>query len=489
MSKNSRVVWCIVALFALLCTTAVAQSVLEKLPYSGDVLVSRAIRAGRIQLPNGSANVGTNPQLTCSPAPCVFTPTQASPGTNIADENPIVANPTNAMNLLTGANDYSCQSTSFVGTYASTDGGTTWTRKCLPGSGGEGDPIVGFDTTGVAYAGGIQNGSVVLASSTNGGITFGTPKQVINAKLGYLADKPWLEVDTNSGSSRKNALYVSTTQFASNSNSQIWVSHSTDGGNTWTSTAVDTIQVFPNAVDQFSDLAVGSDGTVYVDWIRCPANGPSGDCGGTSTPIMFSKSTDGGNTWSTATTVTTAKLTPDPNFCCFYGALPVTNFERVSNVPSNAASGSSSTATVYVTYYNYTGTQMQVNVIKSSDGGSTWGTPARVTTSTKGDEFFPWINLASNGRKLAATWLDRRNDSTNTKYQPFFATSNNGSSWSASHALSSKQSNPNNDGFGGGFMGDYRTHVWSGFAVDASWMDTTFTNVNCQDAVGGVQLK
>jgi len=473
--------------------TASAQVVLEHLPYSGGVLVSRGIRAGRIQLPNASSNLGSNPDLTCSPAPCAFTPVQASPGTNIADEDPIAVNPTNPLNLLTGANDYSCQTASFVGMYATTDGGTTWTRKCLPGSGGEGDPIVGFDLNGVAYGGGIQNNDIVLSSSTNGGVTFGTPVIVtkpLQSQNG-LSDKPWLEVDTNASSPFKNALYVSSTQFggSSGSDSEIAVSHSTDGGKTWTTKVVDTLQHFPTTVDQFSDIAVGSDGAVYVNWIRCPANGTSGDCGGTTTNIMFSKSTDGGNTWSTATSITTTKLTPDSTFCCFYGALPVTNNERVSDIPSNAATGSGSTATVYVTYYNYTGTQMQVNVIKSSNGGTTWGTPARVSTSTTGDEFFPWVNLASNGKKLAATWLDRRNDSTNTKYQPFFATSNDGTTWSTNHALSSKQSSPLNDGFGGFFMGDYRTHVWNGFAVDAVWMDTTFTNTNCQDALGGVQLK
>jgi hypothetical protein len=38
-------------------------------------------------------------------------------------------------------------------------------------------------------------------------------------------------------------------------------------------------------------------------------------------------------------------------------------------------------------------------------------------------------------------------------------------------------------------MGDYRTHVWSGFVVDAVWMDTTATGSNCQDEFGGVRFK
>jgi hypothetical protein len=62
---------------------------------------------------------------------------------------------------------------------------------------------------------------------------------------------------------------------------------------------VDTEQLFPT-VDQFSDLAIGRDGTVYVSWMRCTANEPTGDCGGTTATSLLSKSTDGGNIWRSA---------------------------------------------------------------------------------------------------------------------------------------------------------------------------------------------
>jgi Neuraminidase (sialidase) len=291
-------------------------------------------------------------------------------------------------------------------------------------------------------------------------------------------------VDTNANSPFKNALYVSVTQFAFNNNSEISVSHSIDGGNTWSTVAVDTQQTFPK-VDQFSDLAVGADGAVYVNWLRCRANGPSGDCGGTTANLMFSKSTDGGVTWSTPIVATTTALVTDPGFCCFYGQLPNTS-ERVSNIPANAVRGSGATARVSMVYYDWTGTQMQVKVATSNDGGTTWGAGVRANTSNAGDQFFPWLNVAKNGR-LGVTWLDRRNDPANLKYQPFFAFSNNGgTSFSNSHALSSTPSDPTNDGFGGGFMGDYTGNAWNGKALYASWMDTR--SGTCQDEVGGVQF-
>jgi len=461
------------------------QHIFDK-PYSGGYLAAKAFKAGTLHIQGTAGNRVAPPSLTCSPAPCAFTPVDAAEGgLTPVNEDPIVVNPANSMNILTGGNDYNCSN--IQGYFASTNGGTTWSHFCALGSGGEGDPIVGFDTNGNAYAGGIQNGSVVLASSTNGGMTFGTPTTVITSQFGYLADKPWLEVDTNSGSSFKNALYVSTTQFGpflgSSQKSQIWVSHSTDGGKTWTNKGVSAVST--TTVNQFSDLAVGTDGTVYATWINCPANGfLSPYCGGQKTSIMFSKSTDGGNTWSKPTTAATVTLVTDTG-CCFYGQLPNTS-ERVSNIPGVAALGSGSTASVYISAYNWTGTQMQQEVFTSTNGGGSFGSAVIVNpTSTKGDQFFQWINVNSAGT-IGVTWLDRRNDPSNLSYQPFFAFSKNGGkSFSKGHALSKTLSNPNNDGFGGVFMGDYTGNAWNGTkTLYQSYMDTTTRT--CQDFVTGV---
>ena len=50
------------------------------------------------------------------------------------------------------------------------------------------------------------------------------------------------------------------------------------------------VQVEPR-VDQFSRLAIGNDGTIYVVWQRCIEGGePNLDCGGTKAKILLSKS-------------------------------------------------------------------------------------------------------------------------------------------------------------------------------------------------------
>lgn len=455
--------------------------------------MQRAISAGRIT-PNQGFGYSNPFNLTCSPAPCVVPETQASEGgNNPVNEDPIAANPLNSNQLLTGGNDYNCSS--LQGFFASSDGGTTWTRNCLAvesRKSGAGDPIVGYDRLGNAFAGGIDltgaTSVIVLSKSTDGGVTLGAPFTSATNLLGGVVDKPWMEIDTNKNSPFVNSIYISTTQFATNSDSEIGFSYSRDQGATWTTLAVDTRQIFPNNVDQFSDLAVGRDGTIYLSWMRCPANGTTGDCGGTVANIMFSKSTNGGVTWSTPSIMTSVTLAPD-SCGAFYGCIPNTS-ERLSNVPAIAvdASGLSRNGTLYSIMYNYVGTQLVVQVVHSTDGGTTWSAPVRVSpTTVVNDQFFAWVNVGSRGQ-VGVTWFDRRNDPANKKYQPFVAASlNGGATFTINTPETSILSDTTKDGFGGAFMGDYSTNVWASTTLRHAWMDMR-TNVS-QDEVGGLRVR
>jgi hypothetical protein len=240
-------------------------------------------------------------------------------------------------------------------------------------------------------------------------------------------------------------------------------------------------EVIP-AVNQFTDLAIAKDGTVYVSYINCPGTGPTGDCGGTSTKILVSKSTDGGNTWSTPVTATTVRLAPD-SCGAYYGCIPNT-FERVSDIPVIAVDNSTGAGAgrLYIAFYTWTGSFMSVRVVSSANGGTTWSTqhPVALASDTH-DQFFPWVNVSSGGL-VGVTFLDRRGDPNNLRYQASVALSKGGSTFFNKN-LASASSDPNNDGFGGSFMGDYTGNTWSGKSLLTSWMDTR-SGVS-QDEVGG----
>ncbi len=468
-------------------------SLLPKSPVSASTLMAQAIHSGKVHIPRGTAGGTLNPQLSCTPAPCVLPNVQASAaGSNPANEDPIATDPTNNKNLLSGANDYSCGS--LQGFYSSSNAGTSWTHTCmnlLSGASGDGDPGVGYDLNHNSYITGIDafsssNGEIAYEKSSNNGTSWSAPAvAVLPTFSGGLTDKDWLQIDDNAGSPHANALYISVTQFNSSSTQdQISVSHSTNGGASWTTVAVDPPQSLSTTVDQFSDLAIGKDGTVYATWLRCPPTGPTGDCGGTASKLVMSKSTNGGNTWSAPVTV--AKVTLAPDSCgAFYGCLPNTS-ERVSNIPAIDIDNSTgaNAGHLYVTFYTWTGAYMKVQVATSTNGGGTWSKKSVAPTSDTHDQFFPWLSVSKTG-VVGVTWLDRRDDPNNINYESFGTISTNGgTSYITNFKLASVASNPFNDGFGGGFMGDYTGNRWAGNKLFASWMDSRGGSV-MQDEVGG----
>jgi hypothetical protein len=253
---------------------AFGQSVVhESSPHSGGLQMARKVqaqRAGEAAVAARTESGDAGIDISCSPKPCVLPNVQASAGPQPVNENAIAANPATGTDLVSTGNDYNCPS--LQGIFTSNDSGSTWRRACmtaLPGNSGLGDPVPAYDTQGRAHVVGINSadggstGVIVTQRSLDQGLTFRAARQAVPNTLGGIADKPWLEADTNAASPFKDSLYISVTNFASTSDSQITVSRSRDGGNTWATANAGVRQTFPD-VHQFSDLAVGRDGTVYL---------------------------------------------------------------------------------------------------------------------------------------------------------------------------------------------------------------------------------
>ncbi|HEY1960915.1 MAG TPA: sialidase family protein [Rhizomicrobium sp.] len=412
-------------------------------------------------------------------------------GTNQAQQSAIVVNPYHPALLMSASQDFNCST--YVGLYFSADGGATWTGSCLPlapgASSGYGEPALGWAlnaTTPVAFAAGLQyfpsgNYEVVVARSRNRGSTWSIPVVAAGAAAGSYMDRPWLEVDENAASPFRGHLYVSATRFnTSTTVSQISVSHSSDGGQTWSEVNVDGLRNISTDVDVFSNLAIGADGVVYVSWMRCLTGGST--CAGHAATMYVSKSLNGGKTWSHPRRIHSVQLAP-ASCASFYGCLPNTAVQ-VGNYPAIAVdtSGTSTNGRLYVIDYSYINSHMTVRVTSSGDGGVTWGTPVGIAT-TNHDQFFPWISVSAGG-VIGASWLDRRKDPSNHNYDAFAAVSTDGGATFGTNArLSTVSSDPGS----ASRMGEYTGNAWTNGPTQklmAAWTDSR-TGVQ-QDEVGGL---
>jgi len=437
--------------------------------------------------------------LTCSPAPCVLPPTQVTaPGYFVANAS-VVADPVNSKNLLYGSQGGKCGS---MGFYFSSDGGSTWSlTNCMAniitnkGRGvyyPAGESMVAYDLHGDAYSAEAYIDSeglgfdLIVVQKSSDGVNWSDPQLAV--ALGFFKLLcSWFTVDTNPQSPRANSLYISTISLLEQkqARSQVNVAHSNDGGRHWINVAAAPKSVYP-AGDRYRNVATGKDGAVSVTWQHCPAGGPNANCKKDKAYMLFSKSTDGGSTWSAPATIAELPLTPDA--CnCGEGSLPNTNVV-IYNYPIIGVDNSSGpyAGKLYVTMYSWTGTYMQVQVVSSTDGGNTWSAPVPVAPpNATHDQFFPWLSVSSTGI-VGVSWLDRRNDPNNVNYQPFAAISRDGGQTFASNiVLNSSFSNPNIGGET--YMGDYAGNTWDGSNFIAAWMDSS-NGATLVNDVGGVKL-
>jgi hypothetical protein len=228
-------------------------------------------------------------------------------------------------------------------------------------------------------------------------------------------------------------------------------------------------------------MAVGKDGTVYVTWLHCAGSGPDKACQDGKAYMMFSKSTDGGTTWSPPRLMTKVLLPTDSQ-------LPNTR-QRVYNYPVIGVDNSDGehAGSLYVVMYTWTGRYLRVQVICSSNGGTIWSQPVPVAPKTDThDQFFPSLSVSPAGL-VGVSWPDRRNDPANIDYQAFAAISGDGGLTFPNTQLTKAFSNPDNNGTGNNWMGDYTGNTWAGGDFIAAWMDSS-SGVDMQEVIGGIRL-
>ncbi|MGD8378473.1 MAG: pre-peptidase C-terminal domain-containing protein [Gammaproteobacteria bacterium] len=383
----------------------------------------------------GNATIGTNADL-------------GSQLSSYQGEVTIAADPNNGQHLAAGANTFYADATSACqapsgntyGTqalYFSTDGGSTWTYNCAPwpssiGSGSYSshfgsDPTAAFDSNGNAYMAYMlissnsssNTSAIVVARTTDNGASWQPWGTVVNnlTNSSVFDDKEMMAIDTTSGQahSHSNRVYV------------IWDENNvervayTDDGSSWTTNVVES-GGYSNDIG--GDLAIGPDGTVYAIWNRS---------GSTSESTVFAKSTDGGSTWTSPSVLTSHRLLS-------FGSnnTPPAQDQRGINAFGSIAvdtdASSSYYGNLYVAYTDFpsgtsSGTNLNVYVQRSTDGGSTWSSAQKVNDdSGSATQFFPWIATDPTSGKVVVSWYDTRNDANNRKTQIYMAYSTDGGS-------------------------------------------------------------
>jgi BNR/Asp-box repeat len=189
-----------------------------------------------------------------------------------------------------------------------------------------------------------------------------------------------------------------------------------------------------------------------------------------------------------------SKAVDIPNACMCWPFGPIPNTDVfTSNYPAIGVDKSNGphAGNLYSVMYNWTGTHLEVVVVRSTDGGDTWSKPVLVAPASEThDQLFPWLSVSPTGL-VGVSWLDRRNDPANIDYQAFAAISTDGGeSFQPNVVLTQSFSNPNNNGFIDNlWMGGYTGNTWDGpnYFV-AAWMDSS-NGVDMQEEVGGIRLK
>lgn len=376
--------------------------------------------------------------------------------TNSPEEVSICINPKNTSQVVAGAN--------IDNVYYSNDGGTTWTVGTLtePVTGVWGDPVVFTDTAGAFYYAHLSyppTGNwidrIVVQKSTNGGVSWGSGSWA-GLNGTKAQDKEALIVNQ-----ANNEIYMSWTQFdnygssGALDSSVILFSKSSDGGQTWSNA---------KRINKIAGDCIDSDNTMEGAIPTVGANGDIYVIWTGPNGIVFNKSTDGGNTWMAQETPVVS--TPggwDYN---------ITGLQRCNGLPQSVVdlSGGPNHGTIYVNWTDQRNgsTDTDVFLVKSTDGGQTWSAPIRVNDDPAGrQQFLTWMTIDQTNGKIYCVFYDRRNyASTSAQTDVYLAVSSDGGNTFANYKINQNPFTPSP----AIFFGDYISISAHNNVVRPMWM-------------------
>ena len=360
---------------------------------------------------------------------------------------------------------------------------------------GSGDPVVRFDAAGNLYVAGIAfnrnfdqpdrpvdnvvyvakynftPGTAATASTTTtagspphftyagtaivdrGAVGFAVPNQPFGF-AGIFVDKEWMEIDLNpaAASPCAGSVYVSFTSFRGLGGAfPIVFSRSTNGGASFSSPRVISTGGRAGTVRTQGSDIAGAPNGTIYVAYRTFTTNSH------AASIQMVKSTDCGAHWTNPVNVAAISAPQAPGVAF---RTPTFAFIATDNVNPNI---------VYVAYQSFAGDN-DIYAARSTDGGATWGAPVQVNTDP-GSRHQIWPTIEVSHGALHAAWYDFRNSVTpgNEALDVYYRCSNcNGFAWPAFDAetrVTNVSHEANCQMFGGGsvaFHGDY-------IELDARW--------------------
>jgi len=357
---------------------------------------------------------------------------------NDPEEVSICINTKNPQTVVAGAN--------IDNLYRSADGGETWTIGNLVDTinGVWGDPAIFTDTAGDYYfihlANPPHNGNwvdrIVFSKSTNGGISWGEGTYT-GLNGAKVQDKAQATVNPSN-----NEIYVTWTQFDVYGSadpidsSLIFFSKSTDGGTTWSS----PVRISAQAGD-----CLDSDNTVEGATPAMGANGEIYVVWAWAEGLYFTKSTDGGNTW----------LPHETFIASFPGGWDynITGLMRCNGLPVTLTDNNGNIYVNWTDQRNGT-TDTDVWLIKSTDGGDNWSAPVRVNNDAPGSQqFLTWMSIDPVTNNIYCVYYDRRNFSGSDSTDVYLARSGDGGNTFTNYKINEQAFVPDPDVFFGDYTG------------------------------------
>jgi hypothetical protein len=377
---------------------------------------------------NGSGLPPGLPKVVCDPS-CDM---EIRLGPEQVNEVDLQVNPSDPLNIVAAANDYAQPSGAhWVGAYWSKDGGRTWGQKLLPGypgsrevstltgMGASGDPAIDFDSHGNVFLAGIAYAVSPVPGPNPGrdSIVFvaksadgGQTYSQIASVARSISKFTFHDKEWIAVDPTNDYVYMVWVRFNAGSIGEMVFSRSTNGGLTWSIPRIISNATTAEFQVQGAYPMVTADGILHITWVDFQTH-----------QIRYVRSTDHGATFTSPTDIGGITDLPNP--------LPNAQF-RSALLPQGAVDRGYSQyqGSLYITWNDYRNNNSDIYLILSRDGGATWSNASRVNKNPVEDgtdQFMPDIHVTEQGY-LIMQWYDRRDDPNNSLIRPYFAISTNG---------------------------------------------------------------